>query len=326
MGHVAALAAFGWLCAAGALGAPLEQLGTIPLEGVSGRIDHMAVDVDGQRLFVAELGNGTVDVVDLAKGAVLHRISGLKDPQGVGYVPNADLIVVASAGDGTVRLFGGKDYAPAGVIALGDDADNVRFDSASGQIIVGYGDGGLAFIDPRTRAVVAKVTLATHPEAFQVSPGGRTIFVNLPDNREIAVVDTAGGKQAASWKTPGLSANFPMAIVGDGAAVAVAFRSPSRLAVFDAASGSMTAARAICGDADDVYFDARRQRIYVSCGEGAADVLGWNGKTLTEPARVPTQSGARTSIFVPQLDRLFVAARAGWLGDRAAILVFRPAP
>src|SRR5471032_3167985 len=83
---------------------PLVLERTIPLSGVSGRIDHMAVDVARRRLIVAELGNGTVDVVDLSAAKVLHRISGLKEPQGVGYAPGSDTIVMASAGDGTVRM------------------------------------------------------------------------------------------------------------------------------------------------------------------------------------------------------------------------------
>src|SRR3978361_401719 len=60
---------------------------TIPLADVSGRIDHMAVDLRRGRLFVAELGNNTVDVVDLASGKIIQRIKGLKEPQGVGYAP-----------------------------------------------------------------------------------------------------------------------------------------------------------------------------------------------------------------------------------------------
>ena len=70
---------------------------------VSGRIDHMAVDLRRGRLFVAELGNNTVDVVDLAAGRAVHRISGLREPQGIGYAPAADVIAVANAGDGSVR-------------------------------------------------------------------------------------------------------------------------------------------------------------------------------------------------------------------------------
>src|SRR3954470_22419246 len=104
---------------------PLALERTIPLSGVSGRIDHIAVDLRRRRLLVAELGNGTVDVIDLTAGKAIYRISGLKEPQGVGYAPQADLVAVASGGDGSVRLFRGEDLQPVGSITLGEDADNI---------------------------------------------------------------------------------------------------------------------------------------------------------------------------------------------------------
>jgi len=303
--------------------APLVLERTIPLKDVSGRIDHMAFDLARQRLIVAELGNDTVDVVDIAAGRVVHRITGLKEPQGTGYVANGDLIVVASAGDGTVRLFDGVTFAPSGVIPLGDDADNVRVDGKSGQVVVGYGDGALAVIDPRQRKVVGSIKLAAHPESFQLAES--TIFANVPDAREVAVVDPSQGRQTSGWKTGDARSNFPMALTDDGI-VASAFRGPPRLILFRQASGEAAASLNTCGDADDVFFDAKRRRFYISCGEGAVDTVSWDGKTATELGRVETASGARTSRFVPELDRLFVAARAGWLGGGAAILVFRLGP
>ncbi len=297
---------------------------TIPLSGVSGRIDHMAVDLRRGRLFVAELGNGSVDVVDLAAGKAIHRIVGLREPQGVGYSPQADVIAVASAGDGSVRLFKGQDFSPVGVVNLGEDADNVRLDTRTGQLVVGYGSGGLAVLDPAGRSVLGTIKLPAHPEGFQLDPGTRRAFVNVPDAGQVAVVDLAAGKQVASWRVPGMKANFPMALDAAGAVLATVFRTPSRLALLDTKTGAATANLQVCGDADDVFFDAKRRRIYVSCGEGLVDVLQGDTAGYQPLAHVPTHSGARTSLFVPELDRLFVAARAGLLGSSAALLVFRP--
>jgi DNA-binding beta-propeller fold protein YncE len=304
--------------------APLVLERTILLAGVSGRIDHMAGDLPHKRLFVAELGNGSVDIVDLESGKVLHRTSGLREPQGVAYVPNADLFAVASAGDGTLRLFGGGDFLPRGVVKLGEDADNVRFDTRDGHLVVGYGSGGLAIVDPTTMKKLKDIPLPGHPESFQLSPSGDRAYVNVPAAHQIDVVDLASGTLIARWTLPHLASNFPMTL-GDDGTVVVAFRAPARLVRFDAASGHMLAAIATCGDADDLFFDAKRQRYYVSCGAGVIDVIQLAGGGLSPLARIPTSSGARTSLFVPALDRLFLAVRAGRLESDASIQIFRPA-
>ncbi len=297
---------------------------TIPLPNVSGRIDHMAVDLGRRRLFVAELGNGTVDVVDLTAGRVMHRLGGVSEPQGVGFAAQADLAAVANAGDGTVRLFHGEDLSPAGVVKLGEDADNVRLDIRTGRLMVGYGSGGLAILAPASRSLASDIALPAHPESFQIDSGTGRAFVNLPDAGQIAVVDLAAGRQVASWRVPGLHANFPMALDAAGTALATVFRDPPRLVMLDTRTGAVTTDIQTCGDADDVFFDPRRQRLYISCGAGEVDVLQRDLGGVHSLARVPTRSGARTSLFVPELDRLFVAARAGAAG--AAILVLRPTP
>ena len=129
------LIGFGAPCHSGAQPATvLEIERTIPLKGVAGRIDHMSFDLGRKRLFVAELGNGTVDVIDVMAGTVIRRIDGLKEPQGLAYAPAADILAVASAGDGSVRLFHGAELSPAGTIRLGDDADNVRLDTPPGTL------------------------------------------------------------------------------------------------------------------------------------------------------------------------------------------------
>jgi len=303
---------------------PLVLESTIPLDHVSGRIDHMAVDLGRRRLIVAELGNGSVDVIDLTGSKPLRRIGGLISPQGVAAV--ADRIIVASADDGTVRLFDAVDFAQVGVIALDGDADNIRVVPGSSRVVVGYGKGGIAVIEPATGAKISEFRLAGHPEGFQLHPADGRIFVNVPDARKISVIDGARGAEVASWKPPDLRANFPMAIDQDGARLASVFRQPARLVLFDTATGAVAANVETCGDADDVFFDAARRRIYVSCGEGFVDVYQQDGAMPRRIARVPTSSGARTSLYVPELDRLFVAARSGLLGSSAAILVFHPQP
>ena len=303
--------------------APLILEAKIPLGQVSGRIDHLGIDVKRRRLLVAELGNNSLGVVDLTAGKVLSSIAGLSEPQGVAYVPFADSVFVANAGDGSVHVLRGENLTPIGRIELGDDADNVRVDTARHRVLVGYGKGALAVIDPVSLSKIADIRLKAHPEGFQIDDTGTQVFVNVPDAREISVVDVATGS-TGSLATQGAGSNFPMAIDGDAHRCLVVFRSPPTLMALSSQDGHVVAQAETCGDADDVFVDRKRRRVYVSCGQGVVDVLELVEAGYRRLARVPTVSGARTSLFVPELDRLFVAVRAG-SNEPAAIWVFRPA-
>jgi len=305
---------------------PLVLETTIPLPNVAGRIDHLAVDLGRKRILVAEVGNNTLDAIDLATQKPLHRITGLDEPQGVVYLPGPDLIAIGNGGDGAVRFYSGVDFSPRGVVSLGDDADNVRVDPRNGHVIVGYGSGGLAVIDPLKPAKLADIPLTGHPESFRLSPSTGRIFVNVARAGRITTIDLASGKPLANWMPPGLTANFPMTLDETGHAVIIVFRSPAKLALFDMTMGSMIASADTCGDSDDVFFDEKRQRIYVSCGAGFIDVFQREPAALTRLIRLATSSGARTSLFVPELDRLFLAVRAGLIGSNASIQVYRPNP
>jgi hypothetical protein len=326
MGKARLVAALLFLLApAAAVADPLVADGEIPLPETRGRIDHLAIDLPRHRLLVAALGNSTVDIVDFAARRRAARITGLAEPQGVGVALRANRYAVANAADGTVRLYRADDLRPAGTVNLGSDADNVRIDQASGEVVMGYGNGGVAIIDPVTAVVTARIELLAHPEGFQLDPSSARIYVNLPDAHRIGVIDRAAGRLVATWNTRGLSGNFPMAIDGTGS-LAVVFRNPPTLVVYDAVAGTPRSRIDTCGDADDVFFDSKRGRLYVSCGSGDVDVVDNAGQDLRRVGRITTAGGARTSLFVPEIDRLFVAARARLLGSDAMVRVFRPNP
>jgi len=325
MACLVALAACGVLPTLAAQPDPLVLEATISLGDVRGRIDHLASDIARQRLLVAELGNGSVGVVDLKRARLLRTITGFGEPQGVGYEDATDTLYVADGAKGTVRLFHGADLAPAGQLTLGDDADNVRVDGAGRRVLVGYGSGALAVINAGSRQKIASIPLRAHPEGFQLDHAGRMVYINVPDANEIAVLDLATGQQAARWTTSGLSANFPMAIDEARRRVLVGFRHPATLGVFDLQNGALLNRVAVCGDVDDVFVDSRRDRVYVSCGEGLVDVLAAEGGTYVRAARMATAAGARTALYSPDIDRLLLAVRAT-ATTPAAVWVFRPAP
>lgn len=302
--------------------APLSLEEKIPLGAISGRIDHMAIDLSRRRLIVAELGNGSVGVVDLARRVVLRTLTGFDEPQGVGFLAATDAIYVANGGDGSVRLFAAANFKPLRTIALDHDADNVRGDESAAQIYVGHGEGGIAVID-RAGSVVADITLPAHPESFQLDTGARRIYVNLPDADQVGVIDAAAGKRTGAWTMQGMRGNFPMALDRANGRIVIGTRRPPRLLALTK-NGKVAASAPLCGDADDIFIDAKRSRIYASCGEGVVDVFDSNAE-MQRIGEMRTAPGARTSLWVPALDRLFVAVRATG-GEPAAIWVLRPAP
>src|SRR5262245_3548905 len=304
--------------------APLALERKIELGEVKGRIDYLAFDPSRKRLFVAELGNNSVAVVDLNLGKVVHRISDLKEPQGIGYVAASDTVYVASGGDGTLRMFAGEKLESVGRIDLGEDADNIRLDVQAERLYVGYGNGALAVIQTANRSKVADIALSAPPESFQLDTRTHQIFINIPTKQSIAVVDRDAGRELASWSI-GNSTHFAMALEQEGNRLFIAFRTPARIGVLDRENGKTLASVEVCGDIDDMFLDAKRRRLYVSCGEGFVDALDTSSSTVARLARVNTVVVARTSLFVAELDRLFVAARQT-SGETAAVWVFRPAP
>ena len=291
------------------MSSPLELVQTIPLPDVRGRIDHLAIDADEGRLFVAALGNDSVEVLDLRAGRRVARITGLHEPQGIGYVRSANRLFVANGG-GSIDLFEASSLRRVSRIVGLDDADNVRLDPAGGKIYVGYGHA-LAAMHAESGKLLESIRLPGHPESFQLESAGMRIFVNVPSAAQITVVDRSKKVATAAWNLGGKAANFPMALDEVRHRLFVATRKPAALLAFDTGSGARKADLSIAGDADDLFYDVKRKRLYVICGEGVVDVFDQKDADHYErAAEVRTVRGARTGLFVPSRDALFVAVPA----------------
>jgi DNA-binding beta-propeller fold protein YncE len=301
---------------------PLHLEKEIPLPGVEGRIDHFSADVHGQRLFVAVLENSTVEVLDIRKGELSTEIKGLSELQGVFYSSLNDELYVANGGDGTLRIYEGTTLKLRQTLEFGADADNVRYDGHSGQILVGFGSGGLGLVDASGQKV-ATIPLNSHPESFQLEEDDPRIFVNVPKEFAVAVVDRTKHTVIAKWGLDWTFANYPMALDEADKRLFVGCRLPARLVVLDTDSGQVVAKMPVVGDADDVYFDPTHRFVYVIGGEGAVDVFRMSDPNHYEhTGRTNTASGARTGLFIPCLDSLFVAVQHR--GSQAAkVLVYQ---
>src|SRR5438552_2793571 len=281
---------------------------TIPLPGVEGRIDHFALDASGERLFVCALGNNTVEVLDLRKGERTHSISSLGAPQGIAYIPELNRIFVANDKGGICKIYDGKSFEAVGQLDFKDDADNVRYDSPTKKIYVGFGSGGIGVVNAVDGKQIGSIKLSAHPEAFELEKNGKRIFVNVPNSRHVAVIDRNQSEVVATWKTDLAFANFPMAVDEVNHSLFIGCRMPSKLVVLNTESGDVVAKIDISGDPDDVFYDSKRHRIYAICGAGKIDIIEQiNANTYKGSGKIDTANGARTGLFVPERDTMFVA-------------------
>jgi DNA-binding beta-propeller fold protein YncE len=287
---------------------PLKLKQTIALPGVEGRIDHMEIDAAGDRLFVCALGNNTVEVLDLRNGQRSHSITGLGAPQGIAYIPELDRLFIANDKGGICKIYDAKSFQMVGELDLKDDADNVRYDQATKKIYVGFGSGGIAVVNAPDAKQISSIKLTAHPEAFELEKNGKRIFVNVPNSRHLAVIDRDKGQVINTWKTDLAFGNFPMALDEANHRLFVGCRLPSKLVVLNTDSGDIVAKANISGDPDDVFYDGKRRRIYAICGAGKIDVVEQtDANTYKASAKIDTANGARTGLFVPERDTLFVA-------------------
>jgi DNA-binding beta-propeller fold protein YncE len=294
---------------------PLVLTEAIPTPGVQGRFDHFGFDGKNQ-LFVAALGNNTVEVIDISARVRVHSIAGIPNPQGVAYAPDAKKLFAASS-KGKLRIYDGTNFALLKEIDFHGDVDNLRYDAATHRVYVGYGEdetGAIGTVDALTNErLTEEYKLGAHPESFQLEAAGPNIYVNLPDLKQIAVINRKTGA-ITQWPMT-LEHNFPMALDEADHRLFVATHEPARLAVFDTNSGRSVGELPCVQDADDVYFDAGRKRIYVPGGEGYISVF-----QMIDPdhyqllAKVPSTLGARTAGYFGKgrkgFDRFFLGVPA----------------
>ena len=188
---------------------------------------------------------------------------------------------------------------------------------------MGFGEGGLVVLDAKTGEKREEIPLAAHPESFQLDRKDSRIFVNEPGSFQIAVIDRRSGTELARWEAAGAAANFPMAFDAASERLFVAYRVPALITMFHTKTGELIARLPTCGDSDDVFYDAKRSRVYVICGQGEVQTFAKGAGGLAPIDTTPTSPGARTGLFLPTVDRLAVAARAAE-GRTARLLILRP--
>jgi DNA-binding beta-propeller fold protein YncE len=314
----------------------LHLVQTIAMPNVKGRIDHMDVDVDGKRLFVAAVENGSIEVVDLATGKWIRSIPGFKTPTEMVYVRELNKLFVASRDDGMVRVFRGDSLDLVDSIKLELGVNRIIYDPGSKYLYVGYGAklagfdyGRVGIIDARSDKLLRDIVVDSHPSQILLDRAANHILVAVWELGQINMFDAKDHQLLLSWTTGGQSGD--MALDQTHHRLFVATRTPPQMMiVFDSDSGQEVARLPAEGRMNGVYYDGWHKRIYVTCGRDlpAGFVFVYQQKDADHYesiGKLSTGPGAGTSFWVPQLNRFYVAVPAAEKQD-AAVLIFEPQP
>jgi DNA-binding beta-propeller fold protein YncE len=306
--------------------AALKRVQTIQLNGPLGkRLDHMALDTKRDHLFVANMANRSLDVVDLKAGKLLRQIPDQEDIQGVAYAPVLDRVYVG-VGSGSCNIFDAADLKPLKRVAL-PDADNVRYDPRHGVVYVAHAEAMLAILDAKTFAVKADLKLPGFTESVTLEGGRPRLYLNIPSSSKVLVLDTDKREIVKNYPLSQAKGNYPLAVDEANQRLFVGCRQPAAIVVLDSESGKEVARVAIPGDVDDLFHDARHHRLYAACGAGQLAVVRQVNADRYEVAKsVPTARLARTCLLDPEGGRLFVAVpgQPGGKGPQVWVYKLRP--
>ncbi len=293
----------------------LKLVQTIPLPEVDGRIDHFAIDVNGRRAFLAALAKNTIEVVDLRAGRVTRTLPGFAKPQGVLFVPEFNKLVVASGEDGSVKTLDGTTFAVIHTESVSLGADAIGYDPRSKEIYVGSGggdankdQGDLTVFNVASGRQVTALTTDAHAGGSVVEDHGERVFVLVPEKAQVVVLDRKTRAQTAKWTIPGIQKNVALALDEKNHRLFLGVRTPASIVVLDSDSGAVVASVPTVGTLDGLSVDTAARRIYTTGSEGFVDVTQQiDADHYERIARIPTGPVARTSVFVPDWHRLYVA-------------------
>jgi DNA-binding beta-propeller fold protein YncE len=286
----------------------LELVQTIVLKGKAGKLDHVALDAKRDRLFLANKANNTLDVVDLKEGKLLKQISGQSGVQGLAYAADLDYIFAALGSGGFLNVFEGDAFKPRKTIKFADDADNVRYNAATGLVYVAHAEKALGVVDAKTFAVKADIKLPASAEGFEVEAGRPRMYVACPEAGEVAVVDTEKNEVTAHYPVKAASDLTPLALDEANKRIFVGCRKEPMIVVLDSENGKEIATVAIPGGIDDLWFDAKKKLLFASCGDGfLAVVKQTDADHYAAQDKIATASGAKTCLYVPDTGKLYLA-------------------
>lgn len=317
----------------------LERTVKIPDVPVGPYSDGLSVDLNGGRLFVTPQAAKAVGVLDLHSARVLKMIP-VGNPHGVYFSAELKRLFVTDGANGDLKVFSGADYSLIKSIPLTVGADGLAYDPQSRLIYVANGGEAakmkqalISVIDPANMIKLADIPVLTEGlEGAVVDPKSQLLYVNMDEeDHAVAVVDLRKRQVVSTWKLP-VGGHRAKSIELDTAhsRLYVACRDSSMhgtLFVLDTADGHTVASLPIAGWADGMFLDQKRQRIYISSGNGYVETFTIEGKDVFHrEAQVESAILAKTSLYSAEDDRLYVSVPH--LGDdgSAEVMIYKPLP
>jgi DNA-binding beta-propeller fold protein YncE len=313
---------------------PLKLIATTPLPGFTGDFDHFALDLKGKRLFLTAEDHKTVEVFDL-EGKRIHSITGFGQPHAAVVLSDGNIIVTDGDDFGRVALVNGKDYKVMNTIKLPNGVDGAAFNPVNQYYYVesGSDDAGVKthvinIIDTRTFKLVGEITLpGNHSEAMAIDHAGKTMYINLTGENQVGVVDLDARKLIAKWPVPDAQGAVALVLDEPNHRVSIATRKPAKFLVYDTQTGKVVTTLPTAEMNDDMWFDAARKRFYVTGTETTAVMEQRDTDHYSRLTDVPTGFRAKTSIYVPELNRLYIAVSGkGKPGAKMALQVYNVQP
>jgi DNA-binding beta-propeller fold protein YncE len=310
---------------------PLHLVKSVALPKGFSHFDHFGADAKGNRLFATFEDHNTVEVFDLTTGKTIRSIPGLNVPHNVLYLADLNEVVITD-GAGTFNLLRGDTLERINTTKLAINADFVVYDPQAQLFYVTNGghtakmDYGLVSVLDKDGKRLDDIKIdGAHIEFLAAERKGPRIFVGITDRHAIGVVDREKRRVVDTWVLPDAEENIPLVLDQDHGRLFSVSRKPPKLFVFDVASGKVVTSLPSVGDSDDMAYDAKHNRIYVSGGDGFVSVYQQNDPDhYTLLGNVATGPGGSTSTFVPELNRLYVGVRRGATG--AELQIFDAVP
>jgi hypothetical protein len=294
---------------------PLKLVATTPMPGYTGDFDHFGLDLKDNRLFLAAEDKKSVEVFDLRTGDHLRTIEGFGHPLTMAYLPAVNQLLVTNGDTDDVALVDCKDYKILRTLKLGKNVDHSALNPNDGYFYVENGatpDGkshSVAIIDSKSFKIVGEIPglSGDSNEGMVIDHAGKKLYVNMTGSDEVGVIDLETRKIVARWPLPDVHVAHAIALDEPHHRLFTATRKPPQFVVFNTDNGKVVASLPCVGVNSDMSLDVARKRIYITGSDTATVFVQHDADHYEHIAEVPTAFRAKSSIFVPQLSRLYIA-------------------